>query len=145
MTASFYTNTGNPKKINKTPVLLYSTSIAPFQPLDKQNPRLILAYDSRLENCNYCQIDGVYYFVDTPIKNIGGRVELVLTVDVLKTNAAGIMALNVIVDRSTTKYNSYIYDNQQKEAVNYTTFSIPLGSVDFSGSNGVILACIGGT
>ena len=145
MNATFCKYAGKNDTINKTLTTVATLTIKPYNDFDDNNPYLIIAYNSAIEDCNYCIIDGVKYFIETPIKNIGNRLELRLTKDLLSTYAAELMQCNAIIDRNSVNYNSYIHDESQKMCVNKTTFSIPLGSLTFSGNSPIIISLIGGS
>lgn len=128
MTVSFYTITDDPKKVSKTVGnAILTKSIAPFEPMSEQEPTLILDYDARYDGINYAKVtkDGKdwYYFVDQPVLYPGQRVSIQLRLDVLMTNRAEMLQLDVIIKRSSTSFNSYMYDDKQMGQVNRTTFS----------------------
>lgn len=129
MNVSFYTIKDDPKKVTKTlgNAVITRNNIQPFDPLSEQEPVLILNYNSAYDGVNYAKItkDGRdwYYFVDQPILTSGNSVSLQLRIDVLMTNRAELLNLDVIIQRSSTDYNSYMYDDKQMGQVNRTTFS----------------------
>lgn len=145
MTAAFYNYRGKNNTIFKNLEYIESRTIKPYNSFDDENPMLILDYIPAIENANYCVIDGVCYFVEIPSKDIGSRMVLQLSKDLLGTYKEALGACNVITDRNTEDYNSYIADGAQKTQVNYTTFSIPLGSLGFTGNSPVIISLIGGS
>lgn len=145
MIATFYNYSGKCNTINKHLTFIATRTFQPFNEFDIQNPFLILKYHDTVENANYCVIEGIGYFIESPTRAPANRVELRLIKDLLYTYRNGLMQCDVIIDRSTNNFNSYISDGMQKECVNFTTFSIPLGSLEFSGNSPIIIALIGGS
>lgn len=129
MNVSFYTITDDPKKVSKTlgNAVMTKNNIQPFDPLSEQEPVLIMTYNSAYDGVNYAKItEGGrewYYFVDQPILTPGQSVSLQLRIDVLMTNRTELLNLDVIIQRSSINYNSYMYDDKQRGQVNRTTFS----------------------
>ena len=148
MNATFYNYTGNPKKVLKTLSSGYAyTGLKLYNEFSEQNPELILEFNSNVYNCNYAVIDGKYYFITDRVLDNGNRMILTLHKDVLTdilTNAnQSVVNLPVIIERSTSDYNSYIADNKQSTQVNYTTYSIAFDT-DFSLTGNIIVCAIGG-
>lgn len=141
----FYNYRGKNDVINKSLELVKSVNATPYNTFDDENPLLVLGYDATIENCNYCVIDGTCYYIEVPSKQVGNRLELTLSKDLLTTYKTQLRTCKVILDRSSSDYNSYIYDNMQRAQVNYTTFSIPLGSLPFTGNSPIIISLIGGS
>lgn len=147
MDATFYVSSAPTHKVDKRQMLTQLkvlNGLKPFQPFDVEEGQLILKYDEDLHTkCNYVKIDDFYYFVKTPILRVGEQIVLECTKDVLMSNLEEILNMDVIINRNSVEYNSYMFDNQQLGQVNYTTFSQVLGALDFSEST-TILAAIGG-
>ena len=146
MDATFYKSTAPPNKVDKSSMLTQVKAVnglKPFQEVDVMKVRLILEYDEQLVTANYAKVDDFYYFIDEPILRIGGQIVMDLTKDPLMSNLDELMRIEVIVDRSSNEFNSYVFDDRQIGQVNYTTFSADLGHWDYS--NGmVVFAVIGG-
>lgn len=139
-----YKSTANPLQVDKTNYLTQLINVTiPFnEDYDTENGYIILRNNAQTaySQCNYIRIDGVYYFADDPIYEVGYRVRFNLHKDVLMSNLTEIMNVDIITDRTSKDYNSYIADTSQKTQVNRKIFSIPLGSFSIGGS--VILSTI---
>lgn len=145
MTVTFYNYTGKPEKINKALRAIKTANINPYNDLDKNNPSIIVDYYPALENCNYIKIDNNYYYANFQILGTGSRMIFNLTIDLLMTYRTEILNLNVITNRTVNEYNSFLFDDRQKTPVNFTTYSIDVGTIgDFTRSS-IILAVIGGS
>lgn len=146
MNATFYKSTAPPNKVDKSSMLTQVKTVNglnPYQEVDVMKVRLILEYDEQLVTANYAKVDDFYYFIDEPILRVGGQIVMDLTKDPLMSNLDELMRMEVIVDRSSNEFNSYVFDDRQIGQVNYTTFSADLGHWDYS--NGMIVfAVIGG-
>lgn len=146
MTVNFYKYTGNPKKINKTFAVTYNSKlISPTDTFDDQTPMLILNYDATIySNANYCIIGSDCYFIHDRALETAQRMTLFLEKDYLMSNRDELLNLDVITNRTVNEYNSLLFDDRQKTPINYTTYSIDVGTVgDFTQSS-IILAAIGG-
>jgi hypothetical protein len=148
MNATFFRYTGNPKKVLKQLSGGITVSgIQPFEDLSEQNPSLIVSYNPAIYDCNYVVIDGHYYFITDRFLQTGNRIEITCKKDVLTdllTNGNNsVLNLPVIVERSSSDYNSYISDSMQSEQVNYTTYSIAFDT-DFALNSSIIVCAIGG-
>lgn len=146
MDATFYVSTAPTRKIDKT---LFLTTVKTlnglkaYEPFNSEEGQLILAYDEDLMTANYAKVDDWYYFVKTPITRVGQQIVMELTKDPLMSNLEELLAMNVITDRDSVLFNSYITDDKQLGQVNYTTFSADLGGWDYA--NGwVVFVVIGG-
>lgn len=145
MTVTFYNYTGKPTTINKTLQTIKTENINPYNDFDKNNPAIIVDYYPVLENCNYVKIDNNYYYADAQILGTGSRMIFNLTIDLLMSYRSEILNLNVITNRTVNEYNSFLFDDRQKTPVNFTTYSIDVGTIgDFTQSS-IILAVIGGS
>lgn len=148
MTAELFIYNGIARKINKfnemTSVKSYA-DLKPFEPFNVENPRLIVDYADGLADANYACVDGLYYFVVTPAYRVGERLVFELTKDVLMSNLNEILNMNVIMDRTSSMFNSYISDDRQLGQVNYTAFSWGMGTWHWNNHNIVFVAIGGGT
>lgn len=145
MNVVFYNYNGKPETINKTLQTIKTANINPYNDFDKNNPSIIVDYYPELNNCNYIKIDNNYYYGGTPILGTGSRMIFNLTIDLLMSYRAEILNLNVITNRTVNEYNSFLFDDRQKTPVNFTTYSIDVGTIgDFTQSS-IILAVIGGS
>lgn len=152
MTVNFYKYTGNTKKINKAFAATYtSKTISPTDFYDDEEPQLILAYDSSLyNNANYCIIGSDCYFIRDRGLDTGNRMIFFLEKDLLTTVKNELMNVEVIADRSSNLYNSYMNDPVQARQANYETINYEffhIGAPSPVGSYGhgrLVLVTIGG-
>lgn len=160
MTVKFYSVTDDPKKITKTLGTVKKTvsNIKPFDPVAIHDPVLVLNYDSTYYGVNYASVeDGSktwYYFVDEPVVDTAQRTSLQLNLDLLMTNKDEILNLDVIIQRSSTNYNSYMYDSKQQGQVNKLIEQLFFNPDDrirgsanrtfIYNTNAVVVAAIGG-
>lgn len=146
MDATFYKSSAPVKKLDKTDMLTTIKTLnglKAYEPYDAMEGKLIIQYDADLIESNYVKIDDWYYFVKEPIMRVGEQMVMDLSKDPLMSNLEDLLEMNVITDRDTVKFNSYIYDERQIGQVNYTTFSADLGGWDYA--NGwTVFAVIGG-
>lgn len=147
MDAVFYISSAPVRKLDKTNFLTTVKTLnglKSYEPFDAENGgQLIIKYDEDLMESNYAKIDDWYYFVQEPITRIGEQMVMVLTKDPLMSNLEDLLEMDVITDRDTVKFNSYIYDDRQIGQVNYTTFSADLGGWDY-GDGWTVFVVIGG-
>lgn len=78
----------------------------------KNNPTLELAYNNKLDDCNYVYVNNYYYYiVDRTYSK--QRVIFNLKPDLLMTFKSDILELGCILSRQENIFNTYIKDNQQ--------------------------------
>lgn len=145
MTVTFYVVEDDNRVVNKNlgePVLTLST-VKCKEDVDILNPVLELKNDTNLMNANYFYVDTwerFYYITDKETNNLG----LFITghVDVLKTYNTEIRALQGVVGRNESKYNTYIPDEKMKISsdINVMTIPFPYG---FSNTDELLLAVNG--
>lgn len=147
MDAIFYTSSAPVKKVNKTNFLTAVKTLnglKAYEPFDAENGgQLIINYDETLMESNYVKVDDWYYFVQDPVVRVGEQMVFVLTKDPLMSNLEDILNLQVITDRDSILFNSYVFDDRQVGQVNYTTFSTDLGGWDY-GNGWNVFVVIGG-
>ncbi len=147
MDAIFYTSSAPVRKVNKTNFLTTVKTLnglKAYEPFDAENGgQLIINYDQSLMESNYVKVDDWYYFVQDPIVRVGEQMVFVLTKDPLMSNLEDILNLQVITDRDSILFNSYVFDDRQVGQVNYTTFSADLGGWDY-GNGWNVFVVIGG-
>lgn len=75
------------------------------------NPTILIEYNNPTA-FNYVYIDafGRYYFVNDVVAVRNNLLRVSLTVDVLQSFAAAILAQNVIIDKNTANYDLYLPD-----------------------------------
>ena len=143
---NFYRYTGNPKKINKTFANTYnSMTIDPTDFVDDQEPQLVLHYDSTIyNNANYAVIGNDYYFIRDRGFDTARRMVLYLEKDLLMTMKNQLMNVEVIADRSSNLYNSYIGDSGVVFKSNAEIINYDLGAVGTYDQSSMVVVAIGG-
>lgn len=139
----FYNTTSNPKKINKTIAAVGGTiSLDPFEDFDTENPYVILNNNTAVGN--YAKIDNDYFFAEQPILMTGNRKMVRFTKDVLMSNKAQLLNVEVIAERSSNLYNSYMYDPVQAQQANKEIQNYEFYRVGNYGHGRLVLVTIGG-
>ncbi len=144
LTLQFYNTTSNPKKINKAITAVGGAiSLDPFEDFDLENPYVILNNGTAVGN--YAKIDNDYFFAEEPILMTGNRKMVRFIKDVLMSNKDQLMNVEVIADRSSNYYNSYINDPTIKFQANAETINYKLGEIgSWVGNETVTVVAIGG-
>lgn len=106
MIITWYNNTEDKKKINKSPELISSGTCNIFGTCNMDTPNFIV--DSVLGN--YVKFDDTFYFVDSK-SYVNGKWVIHCSVDVLYSNRETINSLSVMCVRSENNYNKYLVDN----------------------------------
>lgn len=123
MTITWYNNTDDKKKINKSPVLISTGTCNIFGTCNMDSPAFIV--DNVLGN--YVEFDNTFYFVDSK-SYINGKWVIHCTVDALYTNRNEINNLTVMCVRSENRYNKYLVDNMLPVKSYRTTESYSVGN-----------------
>lgn len=143
LTLQFYNTTSNPKKINKTIAAVGGAiTLNPFEDFDLENPYVIL--DNGTSVGNYAKIDNDYFFAEQPILMTGNRKMVRFTKDVLMSNKAQLLNVDVIAERSSNLYNSYMYDPVQAQQANKEIQNYEFYKVGNYGHGRLVLVTIGG-
>lgn len=111
MTVELKYNSSDNNTINKNITTVSSASCTIKEPMDIENPHIILN-TFNYNNVNYVYIPDLnrYYFITDIINLTGGRVELVLDVDVLESFKASILSLSAIIEKQQNTGNKYFND-----------------------------------
>lgn len=113
MTAIFYQNNSDPKAAYKSLTQKGSAiTLQPFEPMVDISGRFLIAYDSTLEGCNYCTIDGEPYFIENAEKDVGGRLWVYVKKDVLSKYISQLLSCPAVLDRAEQAYNAYADDHR---------------------------------
>lgn len=111
MEITLYLNSSEKNKINKnkTAVATLTGSIKGESSIT--NPTILIEYSDPTA-FNYVYIDAFnrYYFVNDVVVVRNNLLRVSLTVDVLESFAAAILAQNVIIDKNTTDFDLYLPD-----------------------------------
>lgn len=92
---------------------------------DILKPSIILTYNENLKNCNYVYLTDKqrFYFVDNIQFLNGGKIMLMLSVDVLMSFRGQIRQITNTVDRNENLKNAYLVDETYK-AYSYNQITI---------------------
>lgn len=131
----------------------------PYQPLDDLNGYVILDYNESYNDYNKAELYGKYYTITSRVKDIGHKIRLNLTVDVMKTYEDEIKNCEVIVQRTGTPppegnresngWNALIQDARNVIQANDGVIEVAFdpdydnGVTDFGWDNSIYLMCIG--
>lgn len=109
MNIDFFINNSDDDTINKslTPVLTLQGSLR--EPCSIEMPEITIENEGII-NANYCYIEafGRYYYITNPVILSNSRVRIELEVDVLESFKANILALETIIENSSTKNDNYL-------------------------------------
>ena len=144
MTVELKYNASDNNTINKRITAVASATCVIKEPMDIEKPHIILNTFS-YSNVNYAYIPDLnrYYFITDIINLTGGRVELVLDVDVLESFKASILALSAIIEKQQNNGNKYFNDGSFNVLARefLTTYNFPNG---FDDNGEFILITCGG-
>lgn len=133
-TMTLYRYQGLPQVINKNLVKLYDLTGDFRQPLTLMNPVFVVTgtdnQGSFLGNsCNYCEIEGNYYYLMDYQIMPKGAIQISLHLDVLMTYKEQINNLEVMLDRSSNATDKDIADQMLPLSANkdITTQDFPRG------------------
>lgn len=113
MTVTFYQSASDPKAAYKSLTQVGTAiTLKPFEPMVDISGRFLIAYDSTLEACNYCMIDGEPYFITNSEKDVGGRLWVYVKKDVLSKYISQLLSCPAVLDRAEQAYNAYSDDHR---------------------------------
>lgn len=146
MNIVFYTNSSDPKKLNKnlTPVATVSGNLR--EQCNVIAPVIQMTYNSAyINSVNYCYIPDFkrYYFIDGSPELDGKTVILRLKCDVLMSFKDDIMNAEVIARRSSNRYSRYLSDEYIKPYQKYD-YSTSRFSTSFTPESGSYVLTVGG-
>ena len=132
MTVSLYKTSSDRKRLSKSLSAIKSNINCVIKDInDIFTPRIILEnYELSLDKCNYAYISEFnrYYFINDIRPLTGGRVELILYVDVLMSFKSELYSIPLIIDKQEKENNANKYFNDgsylatQKEFVRIIEF-----------------------
>lgn len=147
MTVTFYSNTADNIVVDKTDSLTQLdvlNNVTFKKDESKGTPQLELAFNSNIEQANYCYIQeiGYYYYMAEPVLG-AQRMIFDLSTDLLMTKKSEILALGCIIARQENKYNTYLKDDRYpvKAKQDVTTLLFPSG---FSDTHQEIIIAVNG-
>lgn len=108
-----YSNSSDPRKLNKTITAIKTISVRLKDDTDVMRPVIELDSANLPPAANYCYIEKFsrYYFINKQGISIGRDLLITLEVDVLMSFKGFINNSTVIAERSSNKFNRYIGDN----------------------------------
>lgn len=122
---TLYDYEGMNEKIKKEPSNPVTVDCTPYEPLSDLSGYVILEYDATKYTKNYAKYNNKFYFIYDRELMIGEKMKLFMRVDSLNTYQVGILKSPIIPKRSSSIYNSWIYDEQMPFEVAATSYSIP--------------------
>lgn len=120
MTVKFYKNISSPEEFKKSITLLKTLEVSLKENCSVFTPTLLINLNTDLLSANYVYIEKFkryYHKVGSVI--IDGRQEVNLRCDVLASFPETIKNSTFVFDRTTSKYNSYLPDNDKISAKHY--------------------------
>lgn len=154
MNLVFYTSTDDPAKMGKnlgTAVYITSNIVA-YEPVDDLNGVFKIAYNSALDDANYCIYGERKYFITGRTFGTAGLILISVAVDALDTYMTAIENLDCIISRTSADpkdfenigWNSLLNDPMGVLQVNTEEFEVGLaGDSEFFYTDMPYLACIG--
>lgn len=122
---TLYDYSGMNEKLKKEPSNPVTVACTPYEPLSDLSGYVILEYDATKYTKNYAKYINKFYFIYDRELMTGGKMKLFMRVDSLTTYQTGILKSPIIPKRSSSVYNSWIYDEQMPFEVAATSYSIP--------------------
>ena len=146
-----YNVSDDPRKLNKTLTgELSVNNVRPTDIVDLMNPSFILDYNENYITKNYLWADkpfNRFYFITDMQVDIGKKIIISCTVDVLQTYASNIRSITANVIRQESKKDTYLADSD----FNIKTGFVPIIDIFTGGAEGeqftsgkYILSWIGG-
>lgn len=120
MNITFYQNSSDPRKLDKTLTSLGVIENCVMRDvLDVENPTFRIASDALPNAFNYCFCDytGRYYFTEDPVLVRTGLYDVKCHSDVLANLKTQLRALTATVDRNENIANGYLLDPNFKSMV----------------------------
>lgn len=116
MDITLYTNTADPRVVDKTNYLTQVaalTSAKPFYPLNITTPHFRLAYNQSFKSINYVYVPdlGRYYFINSMVLESGNAMIISCDCDVLMSFKTSVQNLDCICIRNERDFNKYIPDD----------------------------------
>lgn len=114
MKISLYKTNDDKRQLNKTFSNVGSVNATPYENISILKPRLIISYNSAFLQCNACYIPEFqrYYFIDSIDLDIGGKLILNCSIDVLSSFKTSIQNLYCKIVRQENLKNDYLIDTE---------------------------------
>ena len=139
---SFYNNSSDNNVLNKSISSTTSKTVMFKEDVDMIEPVIILQNDSNVQNSNYMQMLGRYYYITSIECLPGNLLRIKGRVDALMSYRDAIRQNTVIATRNANNVNTYIPDNKMK-ITSYTTVNTIQASGGFSNNLKYYLLAIG--
>lgn len=150
-TVNLYTTSSDPRQVTKTlSEVATSVPITPTSTLDALSPTLIIGYNEMYLTANYAYIPFLqrYYYINSFSLELGKRITLECSVDVLMTYGTAIRACTACVVRSESVGKpTYVVDSQLPIVQNYYTITsqlFPNSPMNTDATNSFVLTTLGG-
>lgn len=139
---SFYNNSSDNNVLNKSISSTTSKTVVFKEDVDLIEPVIILQNDSNVQNSNYMQMLGRYYYITSIECMPGNLLKVKAKVDVLMSYKDQIRSNSAIITRNANNVNTYISDNKMKITA-YTTVNTIKATSGFSSSLNYYLLAVG--
>lgn len=146
MQVGFYKCADDPRKITKSPQLIYTAQCTPYEGVDITAPTIIVEYNSNIVGCNYAHIPelGRWYFINKISLETAKSVVVNLAVDVLYTYRETILNWDLYIVRSESESNTKLVDSEYIFESDYTvsTYYLDYGNIfrtNFEGIHCILL------
>lgn len=139
---SFYNNSSDNNVLNKSISSTTSKTVVFKEDVDLIEPVIILQNDSNVQNSNYMQMLGRYYYITSIECMPGNLLKVKAKVDVLMSYKDQIRSNSAIITRNASTVNTYIPDNKMK-ITSYTTVNTIKATSGFSNSLNYYLLAVG--
>lgn len=139
---SFYNNSSDNNVLNKSISSTTSATVVFKEDVDLIEPVIILQNNSNVQNSNYMQMLGRYYYITSIECLPGNLIKVRAKVDALMSYKDQIRSNSAIITRNANNVNTYIPDNKMKITA-YTTVNTIKSTAGFSSSLKYYLLAIG--
>lgn len=139
---SFYNNSSDNNVLNKSISSTISKTVVFKEDVDLIEPVIVLQNDSNVQNSNYMQMLGRYYYITSIECLPGNLLKVRAKVDALMSYKDQIKSNSAIITRNANNVNTYIPDNKMK-ITSYTTVNTIKASGSFSNTLKYYLLAIG--
>lgn len=146
MTADFYVCNSDRRNLYKNISLIFSTDFVFYENSSILSPRLRLAYNANIHNCNYMYIPSLnrYYFIDDISFNNAGEMIVTGQIDVLQTYQQQIAGITCNIARYE-KYDLSLCPDTNILIKNYNIINIYKSDSGFDTTFGnYVLQIVGG-
>lgn len=113
-TIKLYSTDSDARVVNKNLTEIAATNIIPSAAFNILSPNIVIAYNDNYISANYCYISALqrYYFIQSSELELGKRIILHCTVDVLMSYKTQLIECSATVIRSESLGSNYVIDTQ---------------------------------